>query len=336
MTNKEDNIANYLVSGANDNIANYLVSGANDNIANYLVSGAAESDSLTTGTAEESITIELADGQKEEVCPCALHIGDKSGVCSAQSTIKKIAEHLDIPGNLKPEEKIEAAKEILNVETEAEVLKKIAGKIPEAHRDLKERFKMEGPADSTALFNNNHIDETLSSWEKRWPDFHHIGFQFIDFMDDDANNNELKKLTTPGYITSLYNKGIRTISCVLNTDVHTGPGKHWICVFIDMRGDKWTVEYFNSSGNPPAYKDWTITKWANSVIDKLRELNPSKKTDFIYVCKLQLQYSNTECGPYCMYYIYNRLKNKPYDKFSYGDIPDDKVTKFRKMLFRPA
>jgi len=275
--------------------------------------------------------IKLYDSSQEP-CECAwsLHEDLTEGppVCATKQVVKTIAEHLNIDEK-NPEEIIETAKEKINCDSEKGLLEYIVEEVPQDKkelimRDLKTRYKMEGPADSTALFNNVHIDKTLKDWEKIYPTFKHVPFQFIDFRD---KNTILETLD----VKRLYDMGFRMIGCVLNTDYSTGPGKHWVCVFIDMRNEEeFTIEFFNSSGRQPTYNGNAIMNWMCK-IKRDCELMGVKAT--IKTNSIAHQESHTECGAYVTYFIFNRIIGIPFEEFSTKRIPDQVVTDFRKHLF---
>jgi hypothetical protein len=284
----------------------------------------------------DNILIEGSDEKfdpKQDPCECAwsLHENLTEGpdVCASKKTIEVIADHLKIDCK-DPEEIIEAAKEKVKCDTEKGVLEYLSENVPDSEkniieRDLKTRYKMEGPADSTALFNNVHIDKTLSDWEKLYPEFRHVPFQFVDFRE---KNTILETLD----VKRLYDIGVKTVGCVINTDYSNGVGgKHWVCVFIDMRNpEEFIIEFFNSSGRPPVYNGNAIMNWMCK-IKRDMELMGHKAT--IKTNSLMHQQSNTECGPFCMYFLFNRIIGVPFEDFSTKRIPDQIVTDFRKHLF---
>lgn len=277
---------------------------------------------------------ELFDPYTEPCEVCAPHVKAKEGVCATEKTIEKIADFIQTEAD-EPAKIIEEAKEKLNCDNEACILENRSfletlnnGEIREIDKELKERYIVPGPEDSTALLSNFNIDDTLELWKNRFTTFMHIPFQFINFADYSSPLQELN-------IGKAYAAGFRTVGCVLNTDFRGGPGKHWICVFIDMRGPTWTIELFNSSGNPPTIE---VVRWMAKMEKEMKEFIDKNKLRVdvkqIVVSKIIHQKSKTECGMYVLYFLWNRLKGKSYQLFSYEPIPDARVTKFRKHVFR--
>lgn len=87
-------------------------------------------------------------------------------------------------------------------------------------------------------------------------------------------------------------------SGVINLDLSTGPGTHWVCYYNDPKLNY--VEYIDSFGVPP--DDRT-----------LRFLRTSMK--YVRYNDSQLQHIDSQrCGWYCVHYIRERSKGKsPYD-----------------------
>lgn len=202
--------------------------------------------------------------------------------------------------------------------------------------ELHKNFKTKGPRDNTNLLSNYNIDDTLIRWAREFKDFYPCPFSMIDFktvvndfytinLDDVVSG----KVSYRDPIDGIQHGPFKTYGCVLNTDVSTGRGKHWVCIFVDCRSKVWTIEYFNSSGNPPHYD---VTEWMEKQRSNLLKIHNNVET--ITVTNIVHQKSNTECGMYVLYYIRSRLDGIPYCYFLTKRIEDADVTKFRKHVFR--
>jgi hypothetical protein len=187
-------------------------------------------------------------------------------------------------------------------------------------------LKPSGPAHSTSLLNQFNIEDVMSDFShssiKEGTPFKNGPFYNIKFEMRDFEKSLVSELRDADY-KKLMENGFRTFGCVLNTDYWAGPGKHWVCIFGEMNLEDQTVkvEYFNSSGNglnkfPELYK-WAI----------------SKKFEIEDVVHETLQYSDTECGMWCLCYIKSRLEGHPKDYFHKHNIRDEFVTKMRRYIF---
>ena len=213
--------------------------------------------------------------------------------------------------------------------------------------ELKARFKPPGPRDSTDLLDNFKIDAVLQGWAQRFPRFYNFPFCMMDFYETRG------ALATTDVASILRGEAPQTVgagaaapsarpcdtfACVLNTDVSSGRGKHWVAVFGDCRGRDWSVEYFNSAGNPPPPP---VTRWMEEAAEKLRALRGAEPGRYgqggvaaVPVTDLRHQESQTECGVYVLYYIRRRLEGAPYAVFQETPTADDEMMGFRRHLFR--
>ncbi len=167
---------------------------------------------------------------------------DDGDICSPHDIIEKIGETLNVKGS--SGYIIEKSKQILSCDSESCILSNptIVDSSGESHvNKIKDfNFKPEGPRNSTELLSNYNIDDVLDQWEKQYDGFYHIYFQMIDF---DYVGTELATVD----VSHLIRQNYKTMGVVLNTDVSTGGGIHWFCLFCDLTARPITLEYFNSS-----------------------------------------------------------------------------------------
>jgi hypothetical protein len=203
---------------------------------------------------------------------------------------------------------------------------------------VEERFLPKGPRDqkndgSWPWLSNFNIDNVLSRLESCYPEFKNIGYQMIDF-----------KTTGTLYdydFKSDIAEGKTKFGVVLNTDVSSGKGIHWFCMFIDfsqkdtgnqVSGGKpskppCVVEFFNSSGRAPTSQ---VGEFHKHLINKY-----GKEFDVdIMINRTAHQKRNSECGVYCLFYIWARLKGISVDLIFNVRIEDAKMEEFRKYIFR--
>ena len=85
---------------------------------------------------------------------------------------------------------------------------------------------------------------------------------------------------------SLYEKPMGLY--VVNTDISTGPGIHWVCVLIGEN-----CEYFDSLGKPPSVVKNFLDKQNKPYIFSSKKLQGDK---------------SDVCGDYCLLYSYFRCR----------------------------
>jgi hypothetical protein len=78
---------------------------------------------------------------------------------------------------------------------------------------------------------------------------------------------------------------------VVNTDVASGPGEHWVCIYVDSLG---RGEYFDSYGREPLKQVENLFK-KNNIINYTYNGTPLQAVGSIV------------CGQYCLYYLTRRI-----------------------------
>lgn len=296
---------------------------------------------------------------------CALGITGVCMSCELYDVLSKFRkEIIKKDGNPSKEEVIYDVMKYLNVQKEIDILnndifKKFVDDPSMLLKEKRVRYKVQGPASSTKLLDNNVIDSTLQqmtrecfikdneftlfsslnftgelksimcSNEKIEGDnetyFYPVPFQMIDFYD---TNTELANLD----VVSIFNKGFNTIGMVLNTDVSTGRGIHWFALFIDGRGDQITIENFNSSGeNPYPVILKKMVEIEKELIDNGCDVKNVEVHNAIFT---DIQKSRTECGVWSLVYIYSRIKGKPITWLDDMRATDKDMYEIRSKLFR--
>lgn len=262
-------------------------------------------------------------------CSLASHNLGRTDVCSNSKTVQFIAGKLGITGDIKSV--IEQAKKIKGCGTEKCVVEKTVGS-----KDALSVFKVEGPRDNK-LLNNVNIDRTLLQWTEVWKDFIPYNFNMRDYADHSLSGgyvvNEPDTLATRR-MDDNYEAGYRTMACVINSDTYSGQGKHWMALFVDMRGCRphgtkvATIEFFNSSGNSPV-GEWAM--WLSKTKGQLESININ--AEVVPVTNRKQQRSRTECGVYSLFYIWCRLNGIKWNYFRESPVPDQIMFEFRQHLF---
>ena len=185
---------------------------------------------------------------------------------------------------------------------------------------IEQYFLPRGPRDMIngkwPWLSNHDIDTVLNRLVVCYPDFQNIGFQMIDFKTHGTLYNY--------QFAEQLKKDKKRFGVVINTDVSSGNGIHWFCMFYDFSSsDVLNIEFFNSSGRGP-------TKEIQELINKLSGEYKVKT----YINRTAHQKKDSECGVYALFYIWARLKNISIDKLFNHIIKDEQMEQFRKYLFR--
>lgn len=329
--NNVDDITDFIIGGNDDIIEidlsngfdngldnqslfnNNITGGSNNNVNNNVIGG--NNDSSKDDPIKESVHAKIVP---DTVSECSL-VSNSTGVCSSSSTIQTIKEDLNINAQT-PDEVIAKAKEITKCDTERCVIEKIDDS--DVKKELETNFKLAGPT-GIELLNNYNIDNTLKQWKLKFPKFYAYNFNMRDFK------REQDTLATVDVYNDIYKKNYDVAACVINSDVYSGSGIHWMALLCDFRNPKlFTVEFFNSSGQMPSQE---FNAWLYDTKNNM--LEAGKPIEVVKVCNVKQQNSRTECGVYSLYYIWARLNNIPYTFFQSHRIEDQKMFEFRQHLF---
>ncbi len=161
-----------------------------------------------------------------------------------------------------------------------------------------------------------------------FPKYHFVGCVPIDFDKKSEVGKCIVSALCSLKIKDLYDKGYDKIGIVFNTDVSTGPGQHWIALFVDLDPDFEypRITYFDSYSKQPEpeikrlMQRWKEQWDATKIHSKPMEMSYNKTRH---------QYENSECGMYSVYFHLSCIVGIPMDK----RIPDPVMRSFRGMLF---
>ena len=301
----------------------------------------------------------------ESMCACALSRRGKK-TCLRENTMMLIAKHLDVASasGASSEDVMRELMRKTHCTDEKCVLAAARNMhiLSAAEAGIEEQivFKRDGPID-TSLFNDSVIQSQLYSWMYQFRDFWAYNFNMLDYAEMSMRHGHVAK--TPDTLATInwedmfagrisdpvgmqitpaaramldYKKknGIRCSSCIINSDIYNGPGKHWMALFVDARDNSatphWTIEFFNSAAVRPE-SEWL--EWMVKTKSELHHVNPSANIEIVCVCKIWHQHSRSECGPYSMFYTWARLNGIPANYFLENVVPDQMMFEFRHHLF---
>jgi hypothetical protein len=90
---------------------------------------------------------------------------------------------------------------------------------------------------------SDDIDAVEKQFEKVFVNYHYLGTFPIDFDKKSDTGQCLVSALCSLDIKKLYDKGTTQIGIVFNTDLSTGPGKHWVAIFCDIGPEYETPSY---------------------------------------------------------------------------------------------
>lgn len=184
------------------------------------------------------------------------------------------------------------------------------------------------PKGQTQWLSTNDIDGVLKQYEAKYPDFAFMGTVPIDFDQVIEEYKNIDVCMLHGGKRGGMN--IDRYGFVFNLDPHDQKGSHWVCMFMNLKDDQRYIGFFDSYGGPPP-------KQIKVLISRLKaQVKNCLGIDLVFkINTVQHQHKNTECGVYCLYFIYQCLQGHSFENITRTIILDDAVNKFRDYFFRP-
>jgi len=180
----------------------------------------------------------------------------------------------------------------------------------------------------TEWLSDYDITKVEHNYEKLFKGYKFLGCVSIDFDLRSETGKCIVDALCSIKLHDLYRKGYTQMGIVINTDVHTGPGEHWVALFCDISPELENprVTYFDSYARHPEKEIKTLMRrWRDEWL-KVGIHSKPMETDYNTT---RHQFKDSECGMYCIYFHYCCLNNIPMDV----SIPDEVINSFRNVLF---
>jgi hypothetical protein len=213
---------------------------------------------------------------------------------------------------------------------------KQSGAFGEVDDDLTESFAPTAPPEwkknPNEWLSSVDIMKVMKQYEKAYKCFDFMGPTPINFdtkkIDGQCVWEELCKFD----LDTLIKNGKTKIGIIFNTDKDTGPGQHWISMFINVK--KKIIFFFDSVGYPAPKQIMALVKRIQK-----QGLELETPIDFKYDSNegIEHQYGNTECGIYSIYFIVHMLEDKMSEDYVKTHIlKDEYMEKFRRVYFNDS
>ena len=197
---------------------------------------------------------------------------------------------------------------------------------------LKQYFRPTRPdswlSDPDEWLDSTNIEDVLRQYEEAYPEFKFYGTSPIDFGSPDPymNNSLIKRKCLKDDICkmslqTLTSQGKTKLGFVYNLDPSNKGGSHWIASFTDIPAHR--TYYFDSYGmKPPA----EIARFMRSLTlqDPLMKLRFNAR---------RFQYSDTECGMFCIHFIVQMIKGMNFREFC-RSVPKDGSKSYDQYMLR--
>ena len=170
-----------------------------------------------------------------------------------------------------------------------------------------------------------NIADVMKQYEEAYPHFKFFGTNPIDFAAPDPNVRDKMQCVQEEIcnlrLDNLKAQGKTSLGFVYNLDPHDKGGSHWIASYTDIPGHK--SYYIDSYGMKPPPQ---IARF-------LRSLTLQDPLMKLFYSERRLQYSDSECGMYCIYFLIRMLEGDTFKQFIRRRPTDKDMLGFRKWIF---
>lgn len=267
-------------------------------------------------------------------------ISQKEGLgftCLDKDTLKDVAKKV-MKGDSKKqisdhnlEDVYELMKEKLqkdhDCKTEACLLKKDLISSKKKEKFYRNELPKDVVEDKTAWLSNFDIDGVMKQFEASYPEFEYYEATPIDF-DKCSVNGDLCKLT----LAELNEREKSKVGIIFNTDDSSGKGKHWIALYVDMKG-------LNSNGKPGLYYIDSFASKMPTQIDELVKKFTEESIDVLGNTMTlahnskSFQKNNYACGYYCMHFIEHMLQENSFSDYKALPPTDKMMEEYSQKCF---
>lgn len=266
------------------------------------------------------------------VLQCSYGRSDDNISCLNKKELDKMAKKAGITISGNKEKIYKALLNHYNAKNDLELIKK--------NKEFNINNVLKPPTPGFYL-SNTEIDSIFKQFSDTHSEFMSYGGVPYDFWKRPSGSweNNCDKIYNFD-IKKFENGGKRKWGMITNLSNSNHSGSHWVCMYFELNVKNKTsvLEYFDSIGTNKCRSNVVCTK-ENIPVEIMKFINIIKKNceDNGYKFKFtfnekQHQKENNECGMYCIYYIMNRIKGEKYSDMT--DIPDEKMTYLRSVLFR--
>jgi hypothetical protein len=193
---------------------------------------------------------------------------------------------------------------------------------------LEDIFRVDKPAewafDPFTWLTTSNIYNVMVQYENAFPKFKYLGTMPADF--EEYTDGRICVGVCDFKIKEA--KQYECFGAVLNYDVHTMSGSHWVAIFINKNptSKMYGIYYFDSSGKPPFYH-------AERFMKRIHADMADAKFEIRYNT-IRKQFQRTECGIFSIYFLQECLEGKKtFDQLCESMPTDNIIQKYRNVFF---
>lgn len=202
---------------------------------------------------------------------------------------------------------------------------------------LKDSFKPNKPnswkLNEKEWLNTDDIMNVMTQYEVKYHSFTFLGVYPMDFAQKLSLNQCVGQTMCDFNVKDLLLQKKTQCGVVLNIDYHTEPGSHWVSLYIGLspRLKNFGCFYIDTSSHSAPIE---VVNFMKNVRKQIREhYKKTKRTFVLMENKKQIQFENTECGMFSIYFLLQFLQRKEFKQIINSPIDDEKVHMLRDEYF---
>jgi hypothetical protein len=184
------------------------------------------------------------------------------------------------------------------------------------------------------------INAAMHQYARIVPEFEYLGTLPVDFAET-TRTGACVKLCSSKPFSSVYRHG-KLGATVVNLDVHTGKGTHWVALALDCRKkDAPRLMFYDSTGNRPPKRWLKSTKTAKSPYAHILSAIPGSKlrsrtAKSAAYNRRTHQRKNTECGVFAMMFVDALVSGRSFEQHCMRTLSDNDAFRHRSVFFEPT
>ena len=204
---------------------------------------------------------------------------------------------------------------------------------------LESNFRVKMPTEwvnnQNTWLNTYDILYVMKQYEELYKDFVFLNVTPIDFAEKNSFGRCIGDMLCDFNVKDLLSKGKTRFGIVFNTDPSTRGGQHWIMMYcnLDSKKPNYGIYFYDSVASPAPHQ---VKKFMKKIVDQVAQLAGENSAKF--ECKenkIQRQFSNYDCGMFCIVFMTQCLKNIKFDEICKRMYTDKQINALRKVLYRP-
>lgn len=207
------------------------------------------------------------------------------------------------------------------------------GRIIGKHDILRPPMPSEWTGDPRTWLSNVDIDAVMYQYARLTKNFVYFGTWPTDFAERAKAGGRCVNVCTPDPFADVHRSNALAAS-IINLDVHTGGGTHWVAFVLDCRTPgRPRMYYYDPTGRPPPERWMRKSAWAVIVACSPDVATRRYLLENAAYNRSKHQRKNTECGVFSMMFVDAMISGRSFEEHCASTLTDDDAFAKRRVFF---